>query len=47
MMSKIFLVEDDKATREMMARTLEKSAWRVAEAGNGREELDSLAQKKP
>jgi signal transduction histidine kinase/DNA-binding response OmpR family regulator len=43
----VLLVDDDKATREMMARTLEKSAWRVAEAGNGREALESLAQEKP
>ena len=43
----VLLVEDDKATREMMARTLEKSAWQVTEAGNGREALDRLAQEKP
>ena len=43
----VLLVDDDKATREMMLRTLEKSAWRVAEAGNGREALVSLAQEKP
>ena len=41
------LVEDDKATREMMARTLEKFDWQVSEAGNGREALDQLAQEKP
>ncbi len=43
----VLLVEDDKATREMMARTLEKFDWQVAEAGNGREGLDRLAQEKP
>ena len=43
----VLLVEDDAATREMMARTLEKSAWSVSEAGNGREALDQLAQRKP
>ncbi len=43
----VLLVEDDKATREMMARTLEKSEWRVSEAGNGREALERLAQEKP
>ena len=43
----VLLVEDDKPTREMMARTLEKSDWQVSEAGNGREALDQLAQKKP
>jgi len=43
----VLLVEDDAATREMMTRTLEKSEWTVSEAGNGREALDQLAQKKP
>jgi PAS domain S-box-containing protein len=43
----VLLVEDDTATREMMARTLEKSDWAVSEAGNGREALDRLAQEKP
>jgi len=43
----VLLVEDDKATREVMARTLEKSTWQVTEAGNGREALDRLAQEKP
>ena len=43
----MLLVEDDKPTREMIARTLEKSEWTVSEAGNGREALDRLAQEKP
>ena len=43
----VLLVEDDKPTREMMARTLEKSSWQVSEAGNGRDALDQLAQEKP
>ena len=43
----VLLVEDDQATREMMARTLQKSDWTVSEAGNGREALDQLAQQKP
>ena len=43
----VLLVEDDKPTREVMARTLEKSDWIVAEAGNGREALDRLSQQKP
>ena len=42
----MLLVEDDQATREMMARTLDKAAWVVREAGNGREALDQLAQEK-
>ncbi|MDH3990429.1 MAG: response regulator, partial [Gammaproteobacteria bacterium] len=43
----VLLVEDDKPTREVMARTLEKSGWTVSEAGNGREALDRLSQQKP
>jgi len=43
----VLLVEDDQATREMMARTLEKSDWTVSEAGNGREALDQLTKQKP
>ena len=43
----VLLVEDEQATREMMARTLEKADWQVIEAGNGREALDRLAQQKP
>jgi CheY-like chemotaxis protein len=43
----VLLVEDDQATREMMARTLEKAEWQVNEAGNGREALDQLARGKP
>jgi CheY-like chemotaxis protein len=43
----VLLVEDDQPTREMMARTLEKSDWTVSVAGNGREALAQLAQQKP
>ena len=43
----VLLVEDDQATREMMARTLENSEWQIVEAGNGREALERLAEKKP
>ena len=43
----VLLVEDDEATREIMARTLEQSNWTVSEAGNGREALDGLAKHKP
>jgi len=41
------LVEDDTATREIMARTLEEADWHVSEAGNGREALDQLAREIP
>jgi len=43
----VLLVEDDQPTREMMARTLEKSDWTISEAGNGREALEQLKQNKP
>ena len=43
----VLLIEDDEATREVMARTLEKSDWRVTEAANGREALDRLAAEQP
>jgi len=43
----VLLVEDDRPTREMMARALEKAGWQVSEAGNGREALDRLARQKP
>jgi signal transduction histidine kinase/DNA-binding response OmpR family regulator len=43
----VLLVEDDRPTRDMMARTLEQSDWRVIEAVNGRDALDRLAQEKP
>src|SRR5262249_46354985 len=38
------VAEDDLATREMLRRHLEKDGWTVAEAGNGREALDSIAK---
>jgi signal transduction histidine kinase/DNA-binding response OmpR family regulator len=43
----LLLVDDDRNTREMMIRTLEKADWAVTEAGNGREALDCLAREKP
>ena len=41
------LVEDDRPVREMMARTLAKSGWKVSQAGNGREALELLAREQP
>jgi PAS domain S-box-containing protein len=43
----VLVVEDDQATREMLARTLEKSDWQVRAVGNGREALDQLARERP
>ena len=45
--SAVLLVEDDTETREIMARTLEKSGWTVSEAGNGQEALDVMASVQP
>ncbi len=43
----VLVVEDDAENRELMARTLEKSGWEVAEAGNGQEGLDVLSSLEP
>jgi len=43
----VLLVEDDRPTREMMARTLSRSGWRVSEAGNGREALEKMSRETP
>ena len=43
----VLLVEDDKEAREIMARTLKKSGWAVAEAENGQEALDILDSLQP
>ena len=45
--SAVLLVEDDIDTREVMARTLEKSGWAVSEAGNGQEALDVMSSVQP
>jgi CheY-like chemotaxis protein len=43
----VLLVEDDVATRVLMASTLEKAGWTVSEAGNGQEALDILSDVQP
>ena len=45
--SSVLLVEDDIETREMIARTLEKSGWAVTEAGNGQEALAIMSDLQP
>lgn len=42
----IMVVEDDKDTRDMIRRMLEKEGWRVTEADNGRSALELLEAKK-
>lgn len=44
---RVLVIEDDKAIREMMSRSLAKAGWQVAEAGDGREGLDQLGREKP
>lgn len=36
------VVDDDTATREVIARTLQKAGWETIEAGNGQEAFDRL-----
>jgi signal transduction histidine kinase/DNA-binding response OmpR family regulator len=43
----VLLVEDDRSTREMMKRTLDKTGWDVIEADNGRVALDEMATCRP
>jgi CheY-like chemotaxis protein len=43
----LLIVEDDRATREMLRRMLQKERWPVVEAGNGREALDVSAATRP
>ena len=45
--SVVLVVEDDKATREMMKRMLEKEGWRTQVAENGRVALKRVAEKVP
>jgi PAS domain S-box-containing protein len=43
----VLLIEDDVATRTLMAHTLEKAGWTVSEAGNGQEALDMMPDVQP
>jgi signal transduction histidine kinase/CheY-like chemotaxis protein len=43
----VLVVEDDAQTREIIARTLEKAGWAVAEAENGRVALERVAEQRP
>jgi signal transduction histidine kinase/CheY-like chemotaxis protein len=46
--SRLALVaEDEPATRAMLRRALERAGWAVAEATNGRQALDCVAQQRP
>ena len=43
----ILVVDDDKGTRRLLRQTLERGGWRVSEAANGREGLESIARERP
>jgi CheY-like chemotaxis protein len=43
----ILLVEDDRDTRDMMRRTLEREGWEVTEAENGQAGLTALERSQP
>jgi PAS domain S-box-containing protein len=43
----LLIVEDDDDTRDVLARTLEKSGWVIQLAANGRAALDMMAQQRP
>jgi CheY-like chemotaxis protein len=44
---RVLVVEDEKPTRDLMVRFIRKEGWDVVEAGNGREALDQIAERKP
>jgi CheY-like chemotaxis protein len=43
----VLIVDDDRATRDMLRRTLVKEGWKVREAANGAEGLEQLAKAVP
>jgi len=43
----VLVVEDDEATRQLLARELGRAGWRVTEAANGRLGLESLVRERP
>ena len=45
--AQVLVVEDDKATREVLRRTLARQGWTVAEAGNGQEALEQVERHLP
>ena len=43
----VLVVDDDRTTREMLRRMLEREGWAVTEAENGRVALDRMAENQP
>jgi CheY-like chemotaxis protein len=46
-MARILVIDDDKATRELIQRILAKAGHEVSLAGNGREGLERLIEVRP
>ena len=44
---RVLVVEDEADTRDLLRRMLEKEGWAVAEAVNGREALEGVAENRP
>lgn len=44
---KVLIVDDDEDSRIMLAFLLQDEGWQIAEACNGREGLEKVAQEKP
>ncbi len=46
-MPRVLIVDDDQATREMLARQLSKAGWQIDSAENGKLALQALQQQRP
>jgi CheY-like chemotaxis protein len=44
---RVLLIEDDRATRDVMHRILEKEGWKITEAENGRVALECMERERP
>ena len=45
--SRVLVIEDDTATREILRRMMEKEGWTVTDAENGRVALERIAESRP
>src|SRR3546814_528431 len=43
----VLVVDDDRATRDVLRRTLAREGWRVREAGDGEQGLEQLERARP
>src|SRR5579883_3282637 len=46
-MARVLIIDDDKATRDLVARILLRAGHQVTQAGNGREGLERLSLSDP